>query len=116
MLSAENRLRKKKDFEILFAKGKNVFDTLYGVRFRKNMLPVSRFAFVVGTKVSKSAVVRNRIRRRLREIIRHRIFSLESGYDVAFIARVEAKNASFHVLEERMDALLKKTPFLKKDV
>lgn len=48
--------------------------------------PVTRFAFIVG-KRQGGAVVRNRIKRRLREATRRLAPSLPPGYDIVMIAR-----------------------------
>ena len=48
---------------------------------------VSRFAFVVSTKVAKHAVDRNRMKRLLRESIHHLLPSIQPGYDVVFMAK-----------------------------
>ena len=62
-LPKKNRLKKKKDFEEVFKKGKAVRGNFLFVRYLKNSLQFPRFAFVVSSKVSKKAVARNRIRR-----------------------------------------------------
>ncbi len=69
-LNKKNRLKKKKDFESVFKKGKAVKGNFLFVRYLKNNLGFPRFAFVVSSKVSKKAVVRNRIRRTLSEAVR----------------------------------------------
>lgn len=45
----------------------------------------SRFTVVVSKKVHKSAVGRNRIRRRVYEIVRHELTSIDGVYDIVFI-------------------------------
>lgn len=51
-----------------------------------NDLGHNRYGFVVGRQMGK-AVTRNRVRRRLREAVRHYHPNLKTGFDVAFIAR-----------------------------
>ena len=55
MLSIKNRLKKKKDFAQVFKKGKNFKDDALSLKFAKNNLAASRFAFIVSLKVSKKA-------------------------------------------------------------
>jgi len=100
MLAEENRLRKKEDVDRVFKTGRSVFDPVCGFKFLKNGLSVSRFAIMVGTKISKSAVKRNRIRRQIREIIRLNIPNIQKGFDFSFIVRPEAKNAKYQDLEK----------------
>lgn len=52
-----------------------------------NNLPVSRFAVVVPMSVDKRAVVRNRIRRVVRERLRRTIPTIAPGWDGVFIVR-----------------------------
>ncbi len=44
--------------------------------------PVSRFAFVVSTKVAQNATVRNRLRRQASEAVRRLLPRVAAGYDV----------------------------------
>ncbi len=110
MLPRENRLKRDKDFDILFKKGEGVFGSVCGAKWKKNGLRFSRFAVVVGTKVSKKAVVRNRLRRQIREMIRLRINQFKPGYDMVLIVRPGALEKTHNELEIAVLKLLKKTP------
>jgi len=114
MLPKQNRLKKDKDFQTLFKKGKNVYGPLVGVKWQTNDLEVSRFAVVVGTKVSKSAVKRGTLRRRVREIIRLRMENMKPGYDGVFVVSKEAIGKTHEELESAVEALLAKSPFYGK--
>lgn len=93
MLPLAHRLRSEHDLKTLFSKGKSVFGSSFRLRTRENSHHTSRFAFVVSTKISKEAVVRNRIRRRaaaaVREILKESPFC---DMDIAITALPEAKN------------------------
>lgn len=67
----------------------------------------TRVGFTVSSKVG-NAVVRNRIRRRLREIFRTRKSLLPSGVDVVWIARTSARDADTAALERAFEAIAKK--------
>ncbi len=86
MLSKPHRLAKTRDVKMAFARGRGFFNPLYTVKFLRNPLSQSRFTVVVSTKVSKKAVVRNRIKRVLREFIRLNLKSFVQG-DYAIIVK-----------------------------
>jgi|GEM_PF-153143 ribonuclease P protein component len=108
MLKPDNRLRAKADFARLFAKGRPVHARGLTLKFAPNRHPESRVGFVVSTKVSKRAVVRNRVRRRLREIVRARMPGVRGGYDMAFIVKPELKDVDFATLVAAVDYLFGK--------
>ena len=74
MLAREARLKKNKDFEQIFKKGKSVKGDFLLLKIVKNKLNKNRFAAIVSQKVSKKAIIRNKIRRRIAEIIRQKEF------------------------------------------
>jgi ribonuclease P protein component len=108
MFDHSHRLRREKDFQRVFTKGRFVWDSLCLIKFKKNDLPISRFSVVVGKKVSKSAVVRNRLRRQVREIIRLKLNEIEKGYDIIFLIQPKALGTTFKKLQEIILFLLKK--------
>ena len=112
MLQKENRLRRDKDLKRVFEKGKSVFDEVCGVKVSKNGLDVSRFAVIAGTKVSKSAIKRNRVRRQYREILRLNLNQLKPGYDVVLLTSAKALDLEFHEKEDRLMGVLKKAKLL----
>lgn len=70
----------------------------------------------VGFSVSKrvgGAVQRNRVKRRLREAIRRRLWNVIPGWDMIVIARPEAAAADYEVLRDEVDALLEQAHVLR---
>lgn len=70
-------------------------------------VPSSRVGYTVSRKVG-NAVVRNRVRRRLREIVRTSPDALTVGRDYVIIAFPSAANAAFATLREELTCLLQK--------
>jgi len=105
------RLRRSSDFQIVRQRGRRWAAPLLALHALQNGLPHSRFGFVVGGRVGK-AVVRNRVRRRLREAVRARLGCIAPGHDVMIIARAGAAEATYHELAEVVAALLARAGLL----
>lgn len=88
MLARVNRLVGKNNFERIKKEGTFYQSDSFGVSFikRSDMQP-SRFGFIVSTKVSKDAPLRNKARRALREAVRQFLSYIKPGYDVVFLAK-----------------------------
>ena len=96
-------LRRQRDFERLFAEGKRYHhELLMTVVCPRPVTDPARAAFIVGRRVDKRAVVRNKLKRRLREAWRHELASIEDAVDVAFVAQPPAAGASYHELSAVM--------------
>jgi ribonuclease P protein component len=67
--------------------------------------PTLRLGVSTSKRVGK-AVLRNRIRRRVRELVRARLKGLQTGWDVVIVARPPAATAAFAQLAEALDHLL----------
>jgi ribonuclease P protein component len=74
-----------------------------------NELETSRYGLSVGRRVGK-AVVRNKVKRRLREILR--ATALVVGWDIVFIARVRAAEVDYAGLEVAVKDLLSRVGLL----
>lgn len=112
MFAQKNRLRYEKDVKDTLKKGKSVFDAVCGVKFRANGGNDSRFAVVVGTKVHKAAVKRNRVKRQYREIIRTNMEMIKPGMDVVLLASKGALELDYDEKKERLMRVLKKARLL----
>lgn len=86
MLQFRHRFHGHGSLRFVYTHGKAVRSSLMVIRVSRNpRRKHSRFAVVVSKKVMKSAVRRNRIRRRVYEIIRQELPRLRSNHDVACI-------------------------------
>jgi len=108
MLPNINRLKKKKDFEKVFKEGKSFSQGFLFLKINKNKLNISRFGFIVSKKVSKKAPVRNKIKRRLREITRSKMPKIKNGIDCIIIVLSGLENLSFSEIEESINKIFKK--------
>ena len=106
------RLTKAKDFAAARREGKSWSDHLLVLIARHNELDVARFGFSVGKRVGK-AVVRNEVKRKVREAAR--LTPVQSGWDLVVVARNDAANADFHQLRRSLTALLRRSGILADD-
>jgi len=113
MLPKENRLKKKKDFESVFKNGHGCKEGCLYLKIAKNNLEPSRFAFVIGTKFSKSAVKRNKIKRWLRELVRVNLQVIERGLDCVVVVLPGFKAENFQEAEDLVGKLFKKAGIIK---
>ena len=114
MLSKKNRLANRKDFAAVFRNGEKFgWNGLFSLA-KKNTLKDSRFGFVVSSKISSKAVTRNKIKRRMRNIVEHKLAKIKSGFDFIFIAQKGLENSTFEEMAECFDKIFKKLK-LEKD-
>jgi ribonuclease P protein component len=79
-----------------------------------NDLSYSRFGFAVNSRIG-NAVVRNRIKRRLREILRLRMASIRPGWDIILIARKPIRSAEYDQIETACARLLRRAQLLMEE-
>ena len=75
-----------------------------------NELDLNRYGFIVSRKVGR-AVVRNRVKRRMREVAR--LTPARPGWDLVFIARTEAASAQYQEIDAAMKGLLRRARLLE---
>lgn len=105
-LSAKNRLSKKRDFDTVFKEGKAVKGSFLFIKIYENSKQLRRFGFVISSKVSKKAVIRNKIRRELSDFVRLNMDKIRSGYDI--IVLIKNGSASIDKLREDFKDTLKR--------
>ena len=88
-------------FRRLYTKGKSSVQPAVVLYCRKNGSQNNRLGLTVGTKVGK-AVLRNRVRRRLREAYRRHEEEFRRGWDLVVVARSRAGEASYRELEAQL--------------
>lgn len=108
MLSWANRLKKKKDFERVFKRGKGFKENFLYLKIKKSNLKSSRFGFMVSKKFSKKAATRNKIKRRLSELVRIKLPLIKKGIDGVIVVMPGLEINDFWELEEIINKLFKK--------
>lgn len=112
MLSKENRLRDDKTIVKTLRLGRRINHDAISLVINKSPTPTTKIAVVVGTKISKRAVVRNRLKRRTREVLRLLTPRLQSGFDVVAFPRMPVDEVSFEELQKIITDLFIKARLL----
>ena len=105
----EQYLTKRAQFELVYNEGRSWVSKTVVMKTLPNGLDLSRYGLTVGRRVGK-AVVRNRIKRLLREILRQT--PLQPGWDIIFIARSPAAKANYASLGMSARGLLSRAGLL----
>ncbi|MBN1263405.1 MAG: ribonuclease P protein component [Candidatus Pacebacteria bacterium] len=113
MLSRKNRANPA---EIVLAReeGRLISGPLFGLLvYDLDDSRPSRFAFIVSLKTAKKAVERNKIKRKLREVIRLKIDKIKDGKLGLFLVKKETVGRRSEEIKIAVAAILKKAGFLK---
>lgn len=107
MLPKSSRVHARADIERVMRKGRTFSSPFFAIKiiFSGTLAP-PRFGFIVSNKISRRAVVRNRIKRRLREQIRRRQGLFAPGADVIVVARQALVNADSALIGRALDELI----------
>jgi ribonuclease P protein component len=100
------RLRKNEDFKLVYKEGKKFWNRNLILYKRKNGLDNSRIGFSINKKFGNS-VVRNRTKRRMKEICRLNLDNIVEGYDIIVIPKKNVIDIDHRELESAMLHILK---------
>ena len=84
-------------FQRLYKKGKSCIMPSLVMYVRKNGQGINRLGITASKKIGK-AVVRNRAKRRIRELYRTNFKNLKSGYDFVIVARAKTVTEPYSTL------------------
>jgi len=106
MLPRKNKLKKKTDFKKVFDKGKYYGSSFISLKAFENDLDYSRFGVIVGSKISKKAVDRNKIKRRIENSIS--LENIKAGQDIVIMVKPLILEKTFAEIKDQLSGLLKK--------
>lgn len=107
------RLRKKQDFGRVYRQGRSFANAQFVVYWRKQTDPgCFRLGISASSKLG-GAVVRNKMRRKIKEIVRLNAARLQDGYDLILIVRKPALAMSYRELEGSIMHVLRKAGLLQ---
>jgi ribonuclease P protein component len=99
-------LRSVADFQQIQSQSRSRAHPLLLLRYRRNGLERTRYGISTSRKIG-SAVVRNKVRRRLRSILRALDPAVERGYDLLLVARPAAASVKQPDLDHALRQLLR---------
>lgn len=105
---AKYRIKKRSEFVRLQGEARKLYGKHVLVLVAPSGLPHSRFGVVITRKIDKRAVVRNRIKRWMREIFRTHRAGLKENFDILIIARRGILDCTFEQLEREVLSVLKR--------
>ena len=103
-MNSKYRIKKNEEFEYIINNGKVLKNKLYVIYYIESKKEYNRFGISVSKKVG-DAVKRNKIKRRIRDIIIKN--SIKSNYDYVIIVRKEVGDLSFNELKDGLLSLIK---------
>ncbi len=109
-MGGEGHLTKPEQYALVYSKGSSRANSLLAMKTLPNGGGFSRYGFSVSKRVGK-AVTRNKVKRRLREILR--LTPLEEGWDIIFIARPRVATADYADLKKSVEMLLSRARLFK---
>ncbi len=98
----------------LFKKGLSIRSKNFSIKYVLNKFnKKSRITVIVSKKISKSAVKRNRIRRRIYEIIRLQLPNFQQVFDLAIIVNnIDIEQLSHQELKAKIEDVLKQAEII----
>lgn len=108
-----NSLKKQNDFDRVFKTGEVFGNKAFVMYYFKNNSEINRIGIIVSKKVSKKSVVRNKIRRRIKESYRLNQDFFKRGYDIIIIAKQPCKDEDYNHLEKSLKHLFYKKNLMR---
>ncbi|CAC9932865.1 ribonuclease P protein component [Aedoeadaptatus coxii] len=107
-------LKKDNDFKKVYKKRKTFGNRNYTLYIRRNGLDHSRMGFSINKKVGK-AVVRNKIKRRLRVLYGEVFSNLPIGYDLVVVVKNNVPDMTFGEMKSSFNHLMRVSKMIKRD-
>lgn len=105
-------LNENKLFKRLYYHGKSVVSPILVLYYLPGIKGKNRLGITVSTKIGH-AVIRNRVKRKIKETYRLLEPSLRTDYDIVIVARKAAVHSDFHRLNTEMNRLVKKAGLIQ---
>lgn len=114
MLKRENRLKKRKEFAYIYKKGSRAYSANFSLIYVKSRYETARFGISVSNRVGK-AVIRNKIKRRMRVVLRDVIANIKF-YNAVIVAKPSVVELDFSTLKQEILKLIKKANLINENI
>jgi ribonuclease P protein component len=118
-LPKANRLRNRRDFQAVYQRGIRRSSSNLVLRAlldpkpeENNPISLTRFGISISQKVSKKAVIRNRIKRQIKGAIRELLPQVDRGWKIAIVVRASAIECKYEHFLRELKQLLKNTKII----
>ncbi|PSB06618.1 ribonuclease P protein component [Pleurocapsa sp. CCALA 161] len=118
-LPKSHRLRDRGDYRAVYAQGIRRYSphlTLFALAYREtkstDSTPASSFGISISKKVSKKAVVRNRIKRQIKGVIRSHLQEIKAGWQIVIVVRPKAIECKYEHFLRELEELLKQAKII----
>jgi ribonuclease P protein component len=113
IMQKENRLAFRRDFKRVYRFGRSVANHQFVLYQKARQVDEPlRLGISVSKKVG-NAVVRNGIRRRIKEIVRLKKEYLKTGLDIILIVRKPAAEMDYHQIEKSLNHIFRRADLFK---
>ena len=112
-MNKRQRIKKNEEFQKVFKKGKSFANRQFVVYCMRQEQPAFRIGLSVGKKVG-NAVVRNQVKRYIRQAFLELQDDVKQDMDYVIIARTQAASLDFHETKKSLEHVLKIAKVLKK--
>ena len=106
MIKKENRLKKRKHFSYIFKNGSRISSKHITINYIKTKYKNHKIGFSVSKKIG-NAVIRNKVKRRLKEIIRIEQHKINKNFNYIIVAREGIENIAYETTKKELINLLK---------
>jgi ribonuclease P protein component len=93
------RIKDKREFDLIFHNSKQIKNSVFVFYYKEKKLSYPRFGFAVGKKIG-NAVIRNRNKRILRELVRTNYDKFNQNYDYIILIRKRCDTINYNQLKE----------------
>lgn len=111
-LKKSNKLKSKKSFQFVYGNGRAVVDPMSVFYILADQGEDLKIGLAVGKKLG-CAVVRNRVKRVMREVFRMHSAELKKGYHIVWVARQKLTKADYNTFERVFLRLAKRAALLQ---